>query len=285
MMAADLLRRALAGATPRTLVEAFAFANLAFLGLDIAIAHAVNDFAVSAEWVPVVFSAAAPVALVVAWLLEGRAGFGHASLRLGLAVGWLSVAVGIAGMILHLRSGFFEETTLRNLVYTAPFVAPLAYAGVGLLLILARSQVVDEKEWVRWVIVLALAGFVGNFGLSLADHAQNGFFHWPEWIPVISAAFAIGILVPPVAMEVNRDSLWLCSAVMVGQIGVGLLGLGYHTLANLAGPSASWVDNFLYGAPVFAPLLFANLALLALIGLWGLARSSSPVPSPAIAPR
>ncbi len=27
-------------------------------------------------------------------------------------------------------------------------------------------------------------------------------------------------------------------------------------------------DNFIYGAPVFAPLLFANLAILALIGIW-----------------
>ncbi len=285
MAAVDLLPRALARAEPRTLVEAFAFANLGILGVDIAIAHAANDFTVPAEWVPVVFSAAAPVVLVVAWLLEGRVGAKRASLRLGLAVGWLSVAVGIAGMLLHLRSGFFVETTLRNLVYTAPFVAPLSYAGVGLLLILARSRVADEKEWAQWVILLALAGFVGNFGLSLADHAQNGFFRWPEWIPVISAAFAIGILVQPVAMELDRDSLWLCSAVMLGQIGIGLLGLGYHSLANLAGPSASWVDNFLYGAPLFAPLLFANLALLALIGLWGLARSSSPIPSPASAPR
>ena len=285
MAVADLLRRALAGAEPRSLVEAFAFANLAFLGLDIASAHAANAFAEPAEWVPVVFSAVAPVALVAAWLLERRAGFERASLRLGLAIGWLSVAVGIAGMVLHLRGEFFVETTLRNLVYTAPFVAPLSYAGVGLLLILGRSRVADEKEWAQWVILLALAGFVGNFGLSLADHAQNGFFYWPEWIPVISSAFAIGILVPPLAMEVNRDSLWLCSAVMVGQVGIGLLGLGYHTLANLAGPSASWVDNFLYGAPVFAPLLFADLAMLGLIGLWGLARSSSPIPSASLAPR
>ncbi len=285
MAAADLLHRALARAEPRTVVEAFAFANLGFLGMDIALAHAANDFAVPVEWVPVVFSAVAPIVLVVAWLLEGRVGSKRASVRLGLAVGWLSVAVGIAGMLLHLRSGFFVETTLRNLVYTAPFVAPLSYVGVGLLLILARSRVADEKEWAQWVILLALAGFVGNFGLSLADHAQNGFFRWPEWIPVISAAFAIGILVPPVAMKVDRGSLWLCAAVMVGQIGIGLLGLGYHTLANLAGPSASWVDNFLYGAPAFAPMLFADLALLALIGLWGLARSSSLVPPTAIAPR
>ncbi len=131
MAAADLLRRALARAEPRTLVDAFAFANLACLGVDIVIAHAANDFAVPVEWVPVVFSAVAPIVLVVAWLLEGRAGSEHASLRLGLAVGWLSVAVGIAGMVLHLHSGFFVETTLRNLVYTAPFVAPLSYAALG----------------------------------------------------------------------------------------------------------------------------------------------------------
>ncbi len=29
-------------------------------------------------------------------------------------------------------------------------------------------------------------------------------------------------------------------------------------------------ENFVYGAPVFAPLLFANLAILATIGLWEL---------------
>jgi len=281
MAAADFLRRALTQTKPRTLVEAFAFANLAFLGVDIAIAHAVNEFAVPAEWVPVVFSAVAPGALVLAWLLERRAGSEHSGLFLGLTVGWLSVAVGIGGMVLHLGSGFFLETTLRNLVYAAPFVAPLSYAGVGLMLILDRSAVRNGNEWAQWVIVLALAGFVGNFVLSLADHAQNGFFLWAEWIPVISAAFAIGILVPPLAMEVSRNSLRLCAVVMVGQIGIGLLGFGHHFLANQAGPSASWVDNFLYGAPIFAPLLFANLALLALIGLWALARSSAPDPSPA----
>ena len=43
MAAADLLCRDLAGAKPRTFVEAFAFAHLAFLGVDIAIAHAAND--------------------------------------------------------------------------------------------------------------------------------------------------------------------------------------------------------------------------------------------------
>ena len=60
----------------------------------------------------------------------------------------------------------------------------------------------------------------------------------------------------------------VCAAVMLAQVAVGLLGFYYHTAANLRGPSASLFDNFVYGAPAMAPLLFPNLALLAFIGLW-----------------
>jgi len=49
-----------------------------------------------------------------------------------------------AGLLLHLDSAFFGEQTLRILVYTAPFVAPLANSGVGLLLILDRM--VDARS-------------------------------------------------------------------------------------------------------------------------------------------
>ena len=48
------------------------------------------------------------------------------------------MVVGVAGLVLHLDSHFFAEQTIKNLVYTAPFAAPLVYAGVGLLLILNR---------------------------------------------------------------------------------------------------------------------------------------------------
>ena len=51
------------------------------------------------------------------------------------------------------------------------------------------------------------------------------------------------------------------------QILVGVLGFVLHATADLHGPANSIRDNFIYGAPVFAPLLFANLAILALIGL------------------
>ena len=47
----------------------------------------------------------------------------------GLVVGYASIAVGLAGVAYHLNSQFFSQWTIRSLVYTAPFAAPVAYAG------------------------------------------------------------------------------------------------------------------------------------------------------------
>jgi hypothetical protein len=196
-------------------------------------------------------------------------------------VGWASAAVGVAGLILHLRSRFFAENTLESLVYTAPFAAPLAYTGIGLLLIMNRMVDAESAEWPYWVLLLALGGFVGNFIFSLADHAQNGFFHVTEWIPVASSAFAIGFLLAPFLIRVDRSYLPLCVAVMLVQAAVGLLGFYYHTAANLHGPSPSLFENFVYGAPAMAPLLFPNLVLLTFIGLWPL-RRQLPAPPAAV---
>ncbi len=174
-------------ASPRLWVEWFLVANMAFLAVDIALAHAVNAFEHRAEWIPIFFSVAATFLLLLAIALGGSEpaltrgeGTGAIGWRqrlargIGLTVGWSSIAVGIAGLIWHLRSDFFQEQTIKNLVYTAPFAAPLAYTGLGLLLILDRMVDARSLEWSRWVILLAAGGFAGNFVLSLADHAQNG---------------------------------------------------------------------------------------------------------------
>ena len=255
---------------PRAWVELFATANLAFLAADIFVAHSYNSFAHSAEWVPLVFSLSAPLILVIAMvamrspepLPDGVARW------FGLAVGWVSVAIGVAGLVFHLRDTFFLEQTIKNLVYTAPFVAPLSYTGIGLLFILDR-MVKPPQEWAHWVVFLALGGFIGNFILCLTDHAQNGFFDRREWIGVATSAFAVGFLL---ALQVDQSSrfLHLCRGVLLLQIGVGLLGSYYHLAGLLGGGTGSLWEGIVYGAPVFAPLLFPNLALLALIGLWGL---------------
>ena len=253
--------------------------NLAFLAPDILLAHSINDFAAWAQWIPFVVSIAGAGLLAVSWLAEARSRR-RLGRGLGLTVAWVCVATGVTGMILHLQDHTFVELTLRNLVYTAPFAAPLAYTGLGMLLLLGRSSVRSEGGWAEWVVVLALGGFVGNLVLSLADHAQNGFFEPAEWIPVGASALAIGFLVPVLVWAVDRAYLAICAVVMGAQVLVGLGGFGLHLTAVVRGPAATLLENLLYGPPAFAPLLFANLAVLAGIGLWALDAARSLEASP-----
>ncbi len=183
--------------------------------------------------------------------------------------------VGLAGVLLHLESHFFYERTLRSLTYSAPFAAPLAYTGLGFLLIMNRMVDSESIEWAQWVLLLALGGFVGNFIFSLADHAGNGFFNRAEWVPVVASAIAVGFLAVPLMTRVSRAYVDLCALILLLEAGVGLWGFILHAAANLRGPSVHAFDNFIYGAPPMAPLLFPNLMLLGIIALWQLRVSQS----------
>jgi hypothetical protein len=267
----------------RFLVEVFALVNLASLAGDIYLAHSTNSFRHVAEYIPLVLSLGTPLLLLPAilsleiWLAP------RPWLVLGHLVGWTAVAIGVAGVVLHLESRFFQERTLASLVYAAPFAAPLSYAGLGLLLIMNRMVDAESVEWPYWVLLLTLGGFVGNFIFSLTDHAQNGFFHWTEWIPVVSSALAVGFLAVPFVMQVERSFLVVCTAAMLIQAFVGLLGFYFHLAADLRGSAPSLFENVVYGAPVFVPLLFPDLVLLSFIGIRGLSRHLSIAEQHAVA--
>jgi hypothetical protein len=235
------------------------------------LAHSVNQFRKAAEYIPLYFSAGAPLLLVAGALARWRWGFQAAWRDIGLLVGGLAVLVGLGGVLYHLQSSFFAERTLRSLTYAAPFAAPLAYTGLGFLLVLNRMITARTAEWARWVILLATGGFFGNFVLCLTDHATNGFFLKTEWIPVVSSALATGFLIVPVFMPVTRRYLDLCLGVLGLQALVGIIGFWFHLRMNFYTPGVSLFDKSVYGAPPMAPLLFPNLVGLALIGLWELA--------------
>jgi len=260
--------------TPARCLEWFVVANLAFLGVDIFVAHTENAFRDSAEWVPVIFSALAPLLL-----LPGATHVGPPRVVrvLDLAVGASAIAVGVLGMVFHLRSAFFLERTLQSLVYSAPFIAPLSYVGVGLLLLLVRLEPSSSRDFGAWILLLALGGFAGNLGLSLFDHAQNDFHSPLEWIPVFAAAFACSFyLVALVGRErlMLRWSFGVCAVEAV----VGVAGFALHVVEDAHKPAQSLAARFVHGAPAFAPLLFADLALLAAIGLWSmLTRDEAPL--------
>lgn len=261
-------------ARPQIWIELFAILNVGFLTFDIYLAHSVNQFRNEAEYIPLFFSATAPIFLIIGLTLRYR--WPAVWKDLGYLVGWAAILVGLTGVILHLESRFFYERTLLSLTYSAPFAAPLAYTGLGFLIVMNRMVDPDREEWAQWVLLLTLGGFIGNFVFSLADHAGNGFFNPLEWVPVVASAIAIGFLAVPLLMRVSRAYIDLCAAVLVIEAAVGLWGFVLHASANLRGPSVHAFENFIYGAPPMAPLLFPNLMVLGIIALWQLRTISMP---------
>src|SRR5262245_52016610 len=83
-------------------IELFVAGNFAGLVLDIFLAHSQNRFHHPAEYVPLGFSIVA--APTLAALLVSRSRVPAAWRDVGHLVGWLSVAIGLAGVLLHLDS-------------------------------------------------------------------------------------------------------------------------------------------------------------------------------------
>jgi len=247
-------------------IEVFVACNFAGLVFDIFLAHSQNHFRRETEYIPLVFSAAAAALVGAALPLRHR--WPAVWRDVGHLVGWAAVLVGLAGVILHLDSSFFEQRTIRSLTYAAPFAAPLAYTGLGLLLLVNRLVEADTLEWAQWILLLGLGGFAGNFVFSLTDHAQNGFFNPLEWVPVVSSALAVGFLLVPFLVRVTPSYLVLCAIVLALQGAVGVAGFLLHVWADLQKPGATLFERVLSGAPPMAPLLFPNLVLLALVALW-----------------
>src|SRR5204863_335745 len=126
-----------------------------------------------------------------------------------------------------------------------------------------------------------LAHSVNDFG----RRAPTAFGRGIEYVPLYFSLAAPGVLLAGLVVgewggfrPAWRDlrHLGLCAAVLLAQAAVGLLGFYYHAAADLRRPSGDWFENLVHGAPVLAPLLFPNLVLLALLGLWVLGRHLPP---------
>ena len=127
-----------------------------------------------------------------------------------------------------------------------------------------------DLEWSEWVVFMAGFGWCGNFILSVFDHAQNGFFNPSEWLPVFTSALAVGCLVTLFFVPHHSHFLKFCVVVLGVNFIVGIAGFFFHVGAGLQVAAVNRMEGFLYGAPVFAPLLFPNLSLLAMLGIWKL---------------
>jgi hypothetical protein len=250
----------------RLWVELFALFNITGLTVDIYLAHSMNFFREREEYIPFIVSLGAPLLLIPGLRLYLRARM-RAWAILGSVVAWACIATGIAGVMLHLESSYFQSRTLASLVYSAPFAAPLAYTGLGLLLLMNRMVAPDDPDWSKWVLLLTLGGYVGNFVFSVTDHAQNGFYYRAEWVAVAASAFGVGFLFTAFVTRWRRADVILCALVMGACAIVGAVGFYFHVTADLARTGAPLLNRIVYGAPALAPLLFVDMGVLAFIGL------------------
>lgn len=55
---------------------------------------------------------------------------------------------------------------------------------------------------------------------------------------------------------------------MLALAAIGLLGFSLHLRCDILGVRPTFFDRVVYGAPIFAPMQFLDLVVLAVIGLW-----------------
>src|SRR6185436_10500215 len=85
-------------------IETFVLVNFLGLGADIYLAHSENAFRRTSEYIPLYFSAAAPLVLLAGVAMRARAPAWWRNA--GYLIGWLAVLIGLTGVILHLDSQF-----------------------------------------------------------------------------------------------------------------------------------------------------------------------------------
>lgn len=256
----------------------FVAVNLLFLTVDVAIAHSVNGFMPRHELIPLLIP---PWGILTSLALAfGRIErpwlYGLHSLLMAL-----SVVTGVLGFAFHLYAvmGPARRLAWWWLAFGAPVLAPLSYAGVGLVgWVAVMSETPDGclqvGPWLQLnvrlsktqaLMGLVALGFLGATLTSYLDHAQYGYTA-PEWIPVFAGLFAF-LYTAAVTLRPDLDATDARGllATLLGMIAVGLLGFAFHLSRDLADTGQLTLERMRSWAPILAPLLFSDLGLLGLV--------------------
>ncbi|MCD4733191.1 hypothetical protein K8R78_03010 [bacterium] len=185
----------------------------------------------------------------------------------GVAIGisLASVAVGIAGLAWHLLGQFFVSPSLTSLIYSAPILAPL---GLTVLAIMTLAIIYPPPEGLtRRLIGFMAFWMLGLMLLSLQDHAQNNFYEWGEWIPIIVGVFAMvvfGLYATFYKKMKNGNGLILTTTLAL--FITAAVGAVMHLVAFFEA-TVPLVQKLSQAAPPLAPTLFGDAAVFVLIAL------------------
>ena len=263
--------------------------NEIILGLDTYLAHSISGTIRSGEWVPIFFGPAAGVLLFVAGLIALRKRLLANLIASGVFLA--SVAVGILGSYYHLHRIILigapvgEQLTAQLILYGPPVLGPLTFALVAVLGISAAWQeepadsgrlhlfgnlrVQMPLSKTRAYFFLVAVFILVTLLSSVIDHAKTNFENSWLWIPTIVGSFAVLVTTAMGAYaRLERGDLVTYLAAMGLLAGVGLVGAGLHIQHNLVSQGTIVDERFIHGAPLLAPLLYANMAVLGVIVLF-----------------
>lgn len=261
---------------------------LVLVGVDIYFAHDLDVVIKPNEWIPILFSPAAGLALFFAgWIsLKHR----QAANLLAAAVLLACVAVGVLGSYFHLHWTVLsdapagQQLTTRMLIYGPPLLGPLTFILIAVMGLSAVwiEQPVDSGRLLLWggrhlqmptgktqAYFLITGIFIEATVISsVLDHARVQFANPWLWLPTIAGVFAMFVAVGAgMIRRLNKTEIWTYIGAMLLLMLVGLVGFILHIQNNLVRDNIVVVERFLRGAPFMAPLLFANMGLLGLLVL------------------
>jgi hypothetical protein len=260
--------------------------NEILLGLETYLAHDISGTIVPGEWVPIIFGPLAGVLLLVGGLIALRRRM--AANLLGSLVFIASIVVGVLGSYFHLRRAILltapagQAVSLPLLVYAPPILGPITFALIGILGLSAAWQEVPTgsgqlvlpggahlhmplSKTRAYFFLIGLGALITVISSTL-DHARSGFVNPWVWIPIAvglfgtSALILLGIIETP-----TRADLLTYTTAMLLLIATGMLGSLLHIRQDITSLGVVVGERLIRGAPVLAPMLFANMGAFGLI--------------------
>jgi hypothetical protein len=262
--------------------------NEIMLGVDTYLAHSVSSPIRVGEWIPILFGPSAGLLLLIAGLIALRKR-PLANLIASL-VFLASMAVGLLGSYYHLHRAILvdapagQQITALVLVYAPPLLGPLTFALVavlglsaawqedpldsGMLRLIGNIRLRMPLSKTRAYFLMTSLFILVTVVSSVLDHARTNFVNPWLWLPTFTGVFATIVAFCMGAFErLDRSDLRTYVGAMLILLLVGMLGAVLHVLRDLPGQGTALTERFLYGAPLLAPLLFANMGLLGLLVL------------------
>ena len=262
--------------------------NFLLLGAETYSAHVVSGTIVINEWIPILFSPAAGVVLLIAGILSFR--------KRGLAVILANVifiasmVVGVLGAYFHLMRAILpdapagQQASIPLFIWAPPILAPLVYVLIGWIgistvwieepvdsgkLVLTEGKKVQMPfSKTRAFFFLTSVGCLSTVISSVLDHSRTNFSNPWLWVPTIVGIFAATVaFVSGIYEHPTRADLFTYFCAMTLMILTGILGLYLHIQVDLTSRGEVLVERLIQGAPIMAPMLFADIGTIGLIAL------------------